>query len=56
MVGSNRIVMAPKIVSPVGDANLAPEEEWRLRRSLVERALESLKTEIKEPTLFTTTE
>ena len=52
MVGSNRIIPGAKIVNPVGDANLAPQEEKALRRSIVEKALKALQTEVTEPTLF----
>lgn len=48
MVGSNRIVQGQKIVNPVGDADLPPAEEKRLRRSIVERALKALQAEIEE--------
>ena len=42
MVGSNRIVQATKIVNPVGDEGLDPEEEKKLRRVIVEKAIEAL--------------
>ena len=42
MVGSNRIVKAHKIVTPVGDPNLEPGVEKVFRRSLVEKALDAL--------------
>jgi glycine reductase len=48
MVGSNRILQAQKIVNPVGNADLAPTEEKKLRRSIVEKALKGLQSEIKE--------
>jgi betaine reductase len=48
MVGSNRILLAQKIVNPLGNADLAPAEERKLRRSIVERALKGLETEIEE--------
>jgi betaine reductase len=48
MVGSNRILLAQKIVNPVGNADLAPAEEKKLRRLIVEKALKGLQTEIKE--------
>ena len=52
MVGSNRIVAGSKIVNPLGNADLDPEDEKTLRRAIIERALESLQAEVKEPTLF----
>jgi glycine reductase len=42
MVGSNRIVLGNGIVHVVGDARLSPEEEKKLRRELVEKALRKL--------------
>jgi glycine reductase complex component B subunit gamma len=52
MVGSNRILAANKIVNPLGDANLPPAEERKLRRSIVEKALKALQTAIEEQTLL----
>ncbi len=42
MVSGNRVVLGNGIVQVVGDANASPEEEKKLRRRLVEKALESL--------------
>ena len=55
MVGSNRIIPGLGIIHPVGNADLDPKEEKRLRRAIVEKALEALQTEVKEPTLFVRT-
>jgi glycine reductase len=52
MVGSNRILQAQKIVNPVGNADLIPAEEKKLRRSIVEKALKGLQSEIKEQRIF----
>ena len=52
MVGSNRIVPAQKIVSPLGNAALSPDDEKAMRRSLVEKAIEVLQTEIEEQKVF----
>ena len=52
MVGSNRVVAATKIVNPLGDAELNPEEEKKLRRSIVEKALEALQADVTEHTVF----
>jgi glycine reductase len=52
MVGSNRIVKGNKIVNPLGHAELELQDEKELRRSIVEKALEALQTDVKEPTLF----
>ncbi len=51
-VGANRIVPAVAIPHPLGNPSLNIEEERALRRSLVERALKALTTEVTEQTLF----
>ena len=48
MVGSTRILPGTKIVNPVGDADLPRAEERKLRRSIVEKALKALQTEVEE--------
>jgi len=55
MVGSNRVVPGSGIVHPVGNADLEQREEKKLRRTIVEKALEALQTEVREPTLFART-
>jgi glycine/betaine/sarcosine/D-proline reductase family selenoprotein B len=52
MVGSNRIVAGSKIVNPLGNADLGPQEEKELRRAILERALEALQADVKEQSLF----
>ena len=52
MVGSNRILNAHKIVSPVGNADLEPAAEKAFRRAIVEKALQALQAEVEEQTLF----
>ena len=52
MVGSHRIVQGNGIVHPVGSADASPDEERRLRRRLVERALTALGTPVNTPTVF----
>jgi glycine reductase len=52
MVGSNRILPGRKIVNPLGNADIPPEEEKQLRRSLVEKALKALQTETEEQRVF----
>jgi hypothetical protein len=44
MVGSNRTVLGNGIVHVVGDANLSPKQEKEVRRKLVEKALETLRS------------
>jgi glycine reductase complex component B subunit gamma len=48
MVGSNRILLARKIVNPVGNADLDPAEEKEVRRSLVGKALTALQADVEE--------
>jgi glycine reductase len=48
MVGSSRIMLAQKIVNPVGNADLYPAEEKKLRRSIVEKALTALQADVEE--------
>jgi len=55
MVGSNRIIPATKIVNPLGNADLDCDEEKRLRREILEKALSALETEVQEPKLFSDT-
>ena len=45
MVGSNRIVLGNGIVHVVGDAKVSPAQEKEMRRKLVEKALEALRSE-----------
>jgi len=52
MVGANRVVPAAGIIHPLGNADLSPDEEKALRRRIVERALQALKTEVVQPTVF----
>jgi glycine reductase len=52
MVGSNRIVRGNKIVNPLGNADLDPQNEKELRRAIVENALQALQIDVKEQTLF----
>ena len=52
-VGANRIVPAVAIPHPLGDPAQSLQEEKKLRRSIVERALKALATEVDGQTLFT---
>jgi glycine reductase len=45
MVGSNRVIRGNGIVSPVGDPDLPPEEEKKLRERILRQALEALQQE-----------
>ena len=51
-VGANRIVPTIAIPHPLGNPALEPEEEYKLRRGLVEKALVALQTEVEDQTIF----
>ena len=51
-VGANRIVPAIAIPHPLGNPALTPEEEYNLRKKIVNRALEALTTEVQDQTNF----
>ena len=51
-VGANRIVPAIAIPHPLRNPALTPEEEYNLRKKIVNRALEALTTEVKDQTIF----
>jgi glycine reductase len=51
-VGANRIVPAVAIPYPLGDPSKTLEEEKEIRRAILEKSLEALKTPIKEQTVF----
>ena len=51
-VGANRILPTVAIPYPVGNPNLPLEDEHKLRKSMVERAVNALATEVDGPTQF----
>ena len=51
-VGANRIVPAVAIPHRLGNPALSREEEKKLRRKLVEKALDALQTDVKGQTVF----
>ena len=51
-VGANRIVPAVAIPLPLGNPKLNAQEEFSLRKKLVEQALEALATPVSEQTVF----
>jgi glycine reductase len=51
-VGANRIVPAVAIPYPLGNPELSPEDEFELRRKLIDKSLEALATEVTEQTIF----
>jgi len=51
-VGANRIVPTVAIPHPLGNPSLNREDEKKLRRKLVEKALNALQTEVSGQTVF----
>jgi betaine reductase len=51
-VGVSRIITGGGIPYPVGNPSLPRDREIDFRRRLVEKALEAIGTEVKEPTVF----
>jgi glycine reductase len=51
-VGANRIVPTVAIPHPLGNPKLSLEDEKKLRRKLVEKALEALETEVSGQQVF----
>lgn len=51
-VGANRIVPAVAIPHPLGNPALDKEEEKKLRRQIVEKALKALTTEVDGQSIF----
>jgi len=51
-VGANRIIPAVAIPHPLGDPSRTPEEEKKIRRTLVEKALKALQTPVEDQTVF----
>ena len=51
-VGANRIVPAVAIPHPLGNPALDKEEEKKLRRQIVEKALKALTTEVDGQTIY----
>jgi len=51
-VGANRIIPAVAIPHPLGDPSRTPEEEKKIRRTLVEKALKALQTSVEDQTVF----
>lgn len=51
-VGANRIVPAVAIPYPLGDPTKTREEEYSIRKRLVEKSLKALETEVEDQTVF----
>ena len=50
--GANRVVFGTNIPHPCGDPNEPPEVDHRIRRAIVECALDLLQTDVEAPTVF----
>ena len=51
-VGANRIIPATGIPYPTGNPELPADEEFTVRKKMVQKALDSLKTTIEEQTVI----
>ncbi len=51
-VGANRIVPTIAIPHPLGNPALSAEDEYALRKKLVEGALRAMTTEVEDQTIF----
>ena len=51
-VGANRIVPSVAIPHPLGNPKLNKDEEFKLRKGLVEKALSALQTKLDGQTVF----
>ncbi len=52
MIGSNRIIVGNGIIHPLGDVNISAHAEKELRRSIVQKAIEALKTDLTGQHVF----
>jgi len=52
MVGTNRTLRGVAVTSPVGEPSLVAEDEFALRRRIVEQAVAMLSTEVKPRTVW----
>lgn len=48
-IGPNRVVAARAVTHPLGNPALPPAEERAFRRELIQKALDLLQTDTKEP-------
>jgi glycine reductase len=51
-VGANRIVPAVAIPHPLGNPALTADEEKKLRRKIVQQALDALQSDVDDQTVF----
>jgi glycine reductase len=53
-VGVNKMVQTVSVPYPLGDPNMSPEEEWKLRYHRVGVALDALTKDVEDQTVFPT--
>jgi len=53
VVGTSRILVGTSVTNPLGNRELTPDREKRLRKQYIKRALEVLETDVKKTTIFT---
>ena len=51
-MGGNRIIPSRSVLHPVGDPELSESEEVALRKEIVDKALNSIQTDIEGPKVF----
>ena len=51
-VGTNRILVGGKFHHPFGKPELSPDDEFRWRKKLVQKALAILEQPVDKPTVF----
>lgn len=51
-IGANRIIPGIGIPHPLGDPKLSDENQYKLRKNMVLKALDALQTPITEQTIF----
>ncbi len=52
VTGSNRIIPGVAITNPASDVALPMDEQFKLRRKFIDRALKAVQTELEEAAFF----
>lgn len=52
VTGSNRIIPGIAITNPVSDVNLPLEQQKKLRRTLINKAIKAVATHVSQATFF----
>jgi glycine reductase complex component B subunit gamma len=53
MLGVNRIIQGRAVPNPVGEPSFTAEQEKKLRRRYIDKALELLQKDVEGPTVVT---